>query len=258
MLKKKYLIFITVTVLLLTFFPIKILIDFNLEEKKQIRRLVNELSHKDNAIKANAIESLDKIGASALSVLIRALKEKDDSVKINIIQLLGKFQNNKAINPLFETLKSNNWRVRFFSAKALSQIRDKKSTDHLLQAWQKEKWWQVKREIAIAISKINDKKALSVFLEAYNNSEDIKTKIFSTLVLYKLSDDKCYFDVLKDLIHNQDYQVRFITIWTLGELVGELEDKGSFLLLQEALNDKDPKIQKETQRIINKKGNFKK
>lgn len=238
MFKKRFLFFVAVS-LLFMFIPLGIVINLNLRERRLINRLVNNLSHKNNIIRDRTIDSLERIGKPAIPALIKTLETaRDDQVKINIIQLLSRSQNSTVLDSLCNMLKSNNWRLRFFGAQALGQIKNKNATEALLQLWLIEDRWQVKREVAIALAKIEDKKTVPIFLETYRKTDDNKTKIFSAIVLYKLLREKKYFNIINDFIHSQDYQTRFMTIWTLGEL----EDPVMIPLLREALDDKDAKI----------------
>jgi hypothetical protein len=206
-----------------------------------------------------AIEFFQRNEDLFVPALIEVLRDKNQSdvSKTLAVNFLAERKDKRATLPLLELLQDDNWRLRFFASQALGQIGDKRATESLMQAWlnetqkdihqEKGNPWAVQREIALALAKIGDKRAVPAFLKTYQN-ESKEIQLLSAMVLYKLVEDVAYLNALADAVHSEDYKIRGKVIWTLGDL----GDQKMIPLLQDVLDDTDPKIRDIAQKAIEK------
>lgn len=94
---------------------------------------------------------LDKVGDSAVKVLIESLTDKDPYTRRASAKILGKRGGVQAIEPLIESLKDEDDVVRYLSADSLGEIRDHRAVKPLIKAL-KDKNYRVCRSSVCALS----------------------------------------------------------------------------------------------------------
>jgi len=72
----------------------------------------------------------------AVEPLIQALKDENWSVRVEAANALGTIGDKKAVEPLIQALKDENWSVRAEAANALGMIGDEKAVEPLIQVLQ--------------------------------------------------------------------------------------------------------------------------
>jgi len=93
-----------------------------LEEEKAIGPLIEALKDASRDVRGEAAQALMKMGSKAVEPLIEALEEGDREVRVWIVCILGKLGDKRAIKPLMERLKDEDWTVREFAKDALKMI----------------------------------------------------------------------------------------------------------------------------------------
>lgn len=95
-----------------------------LEKRKDVRKLIRALKHKEFKIRNEAGQALGRMGEEAVELLLPALKDPDASVCGAVAKALGKIGNSRAAYSLLELLEeSANEEVRHDVAYALTELR---------------------------------------------------------------------------------------------------------------------------------------
>ena len=104
-----------------------------LEKKRDVNRLIKAL--KNEQLCRAAIDALARIGdARAVKPLCEALKHDDWEVRKATAETLGLIGDARAVEPLCEALKDDNWEVRSAAAEALGLIGDDRAVEPLCAA----------------------------------------------------------------------------------------------------------------------------
>lgn len=189
--------------------------------------------------------------------LIRLLEKKDidDSTKITAITYLSVTKDTRAVKLLLNLLHSDNEQIKYGTVTTLGHIGDKTATKDLCALWLSETTGNKctdKNEskgsqllIAVALAKIRDKEAVPYLLETYNNGDKI-IKLLSAVALYEILGEDSYFNDIKEFLRDEDFEIRSGTILMLGDI----GNKKTIPLLEEALNDDNPKIRKAAQMYL--------
>jgi len=101
--------------------------------------------------------------------LIKALK--DTHVRHYTAEALIKIKDAKAVEPLIQALKDEDYFVREAAARALGEIKDKRAVEPLLEALGDE-WWNVRLDAAMALGKIGDAKAVEPLIKALKDRNE--------------------------------------------------------------------------------------
>src|SRR5512136_2608782 len=85
--------------------------------------LVQALKHeKDGLIKYNAALALSKIGPAAMDPLLESVDCDDADVRLEAVWALGEIGDERAVEPLVEALKDEDWYVRKQAATSLCSL----------------------------------------------------------------------------------------------------------------------------------------
>ena len=157
-----------------------------MEKNKDVDGLMKALKHKDMDVGRKAVESLGRIGAPALELLIQALKDED--VRSLATEALGRM-GTPAVEPLIQALKDEyhvdsrempakallggfgiykkvqHYIVRSGAAEALGKIGDARAVEPLIQAL-KDRDYDVRGKAAEALGKIGDARAVEPLIQA--------------------------------------------------------------------------------------------
>lgn len=131
--------------------------ELSLMGKPAVEPLIEALKHEESSKRHMAVVTLGKIGdARAVNPLIRALNDSNlqDWVAKALIQIGG-----QAVEPLTETLKDDNPKIREKAVEILGKISDKRATMPLIQCLSDESP-KVRKKVAKALGMIGDAKAI--------------------------------------------------------------------------------------------------
>ncbi|NIM18215.1 MAG: hypothetical protein GTO45_39950 [Candidatus Aminicenantes bacterium] len=151
------------------------------------------------------IEVLGKIGDKrAVEPLINSLKDENARVREGAVEALGKIKDKRAIEPLIHSLKDENANVREVAVEALGKMYDKRAVEPLIHSLKDENTYVRERAVE-ALGKIKDKRAVEPLMTIALEDEikDIREK--ARLVINKI--DWREFARLKLLIEEQAIEV---------------------------------------------------
>ena len=83
------------------------------EDERDIHGLIAALGEKKPLVQKETLESLVKLGESAVEALIQALKDKRWSVRERAAVALGRIRDTRAVDPLVQVLKDEDRRVEW-------------------------------------------------------------------------------------------------------------------------------------------------
>ncbi len=197
----------------------------DLEEKKDIKGLIQALKHKDFLIRKDAARSLAKIGdESAVVPLIDALKYEsweDDytvllAVRESAADALGKIGDKRAVKPLIQSLYEDpDDEVRWIAATSLGKIGDNSAVEPLIKSLSDESWG-VRRNASSALGEIGDKKAFDPLIKALNDN-DWHVRKYAAIALGKLGDERAIKPLVNSL-NDDDSDVRWKSLIALGTI----------------------------------------
>lgn len=81
-------------------------------QKKDIAGLVRALRSSDLDIYTRAAKVLGTLGPEAVDSLVKSLRTKNKAVKLGIIGALSEIRDPRSVEPLIETLRDKNSEVR--------------------------------------------------------------------------------------------------------------------------------------------------
>ena len=97
-----------------------------LEQDRDTKGLIKALEHRDESLRKEAMEALERMGGEAVEPLIRALTDPNDNTRVCAALALGdaakQANDRRAIEPLRGALKDANRWVRLHSAGSLTKI----------------------------------------------------------------------------------------------------------------------------------------
>lgn len=103
-----------------------------LKEKRDIQRLSEALSHKDEGVRTSAADALGEIGDKiAIDALIKTLEDRNEKVRQSAAEALGKTKDNSAIRPLIKALEDSNNEVCEEVARALRHFKTAQTEEAL-------------------------------------------------------------------------------------------------------------------------------
>ena len=107
----------------------------NLKTDRDVEGLIRLLEYEDHSIREQAIVALGEIGDVSCSEPL-SQKMKDDYLDIRIAACAAFVKmGSKAVTPLIEALKDQNWIVREGAVQALEKIRDPRAVQPLIEAF---------------------------------------------------------------------------------------------------------------------------
>jgi HEAT repeat protein len=180
-------------------------------ERMATKRNVNGLlelvmKDKDRGVRYSAIDALGNIRDNkAVDPLIQTLRDKDEKVRKGVAYALGEIGDQRAVKPLIQTLKDIDENVRSITAEALGKIRDKSAVEPLIQTL-KDKDDEVRRAAAWALGEIRDKRAVEPLIQALKD-EDKEVRRTTVDALGK-SRDKGAINPLIDLLNKNNIKLK--------------------------------------------------
>lgn len=196
-----------------------------LEENKDIDGLIKALKNEDFLIRKDAAIALKKIGDErAVEPLIESLKYEeweDDytiliAVRENSAEALGNIGDRRAVEPLIQALSEDtDEEVRWKAASALGKINDKRAVDSLIKALSDENW-AVRRNVIIALGKLGDERSFEPILNSLSD-RDWHVRKYAAVALGKIGDERA-INPLLNALNDEDSDVRWKSIVALGDI----------------------------------------
>jgi HEAT repeat protein len=108
-------------------------------DERAIKPLVNALTDSDSDVRWKSVVALGKIGKPAVGELLKAFETDDWQLRSQIAEVLGKIKDEKAVDPLIDSLYSSRYKhqnkyVRGRIIEALGNIGDERAVDPLINA----------------------------------------------------------------------------------------------------------------------------
>lgn len=200
-----------------------------LEKRKDVRKLLRALKHKDVMIRVEAGQALGRMGKEAVELLLPALKDPDDSVCGTVARALGEIGDNRAVYSLLELLEeSTNDEVRHDVAYALTELRIGHHP-RLVEYFQEElKNTGYGRDVRRQLAGVN-------LLRMYMQAEDIE------VMLYMIADaDYVVLEELLNRLSCMDKAEASLIARALNSQQKVLREKCAFALGAIGLNAIDP------------------
>jgi len=255
-----------------------------LKAEKDVKKLIEALSHKDSDIRRRAAEALGAIkDAEALVPLIAALKDRNKYVREKAAEALRKFDFDKlyyatktsiylitkkwakiieigepAVETLIDALKDRDGSVRYYAAKALGEIKDKRAVAPLTFVLN-DKNINTQYAAAIALHKMGDKRGIEFIIYGLENPKvkkrsakllerigledlDAKTKALVYIAKGEWKEAvKLHFAAVEPLINtlkDDNWHIRA----SAAEALGEIKDERAAESLIDILKDKNWRV----------------
>ena len=175
-------------------------------EPKAVKTLIKCLESQNLEIRSASYMSLDRLNKYTLEYLLKTIKSNNKQVKISSIRLLGNIKKKESLSSLIEQLNDENWDIRFNSLESLGRLGYRK---------------------AIV--------PITVCLD--DNSVNVRRKAAGVLGNFKAND--LIIKSLTNSLKDDNSGVRAKS----AESLGKLGDKRAVKDLEEAVKDKDLKVQ---------------
>jgi HEAT repeat protein len=149
-------------------------------DESTIEKLINSLNNENIDIRKNAASALIKIGVPALEMLINALEDENWRVRWYSAEILGEIKDDRAVKPLIKALNDENNGVRSNSIIALIEIGEP-AVEMLINALEDVNW-RVRLHSAEILGEINDDRAVKPLTETLNDdNNDVRRAADSAL-----------------------------------------------------------------------------
>ncbi|MCC4771564.1 DUF4062 domain-containing protein [Methanosarcina sp. DH2] len=187
-------------------------------KEKLCSLLADKLDSAYELEKINSIESLERIGITGISAIIRALKDKDVFVRRTAAESLGNIKSEKAVKPLINLLKDEDGSVRFDAAESLGNIKSEKAVQPLINALKDENE-NVQWSAANALGNIKSEKAVQPLINLLKD-EDWSVRWNAAEALGNIKSGEAVQPLI-NLLNDEDERVRDNAIRTLGNMKSE-------------------------------------
>ena len=191
-----------------------------------IRPLIKNLKNKNPAIRDRIVWTLGCIGdKEAIEAVYSVLNDID--VRRRAIFILGKMQFKKALNPLIQALKDDDYNIQLEAVIALGEMGDKKAVKPLLNSYFCAGYF-IKPYALKSLIQIGD---MTEFIEGLQD-KDFKTRKDSAYILGIVKDKNAVMPLINSL-HDSHRFVR----GTAALALSEIGDKKAIPSLIKSLND---------------------
>ena len=138
---------------------------------RRIQDLIRAFQHKDPETRVEASRQLLEIGAVALDSLLEALQTHDNArVRQGVVQTLGRMNDNRAVQPLINTLTDSDPGVWSQATAALATLGE--VSEKALRPALNSKEQRIRQGAALALWRIKrEEKAFSILLQALQDAE---------------------------------------------------------------------------------------
>lgn len=195
-----------------------------------------------------------------MSALVNALNDQDQYVKEGAAIALGKLKDRKAVEPLFQLLRSDSesmrrtaetalgtlgecateplltmlhdpdWDVRWRATHILGEIKDLRAVEALIEVLKDENKYVIEGAIT-ALGEIKDKRAVEPLTEALKDGNKY-VREEATNALGEIKDERA-IHALVDILADKDWGVR----WGAANALGEIRHKSAIEPLIHAFSD---------------------
>lgn len=178
-----------------------------LKEKRDVKGLINALSHKDWGVRNGAAEALRKIGKPAVEPLIQLLKDESAGVlQEKAAGILGEIGDTRAVEPLILVLENdlNLCILRQAAAESLGKIRDQRAVESLIKVLD-EVYWSIPRDydtcksVLRALGEIRDKRAAKRLITIFDRRLPEDTRMGFVSALRKINDQRAVTSYIKQI-----------------------------------------------------------
>lgn len=144
-------------------------------QTQEIHRLIEQLKHGNAMARLAAREALETRGDAALGALITLLHEGESRDRVNAATILGQIGDHRVVEPLLQTLDSDNFLVRQNAVQALGEIGDRRALPALVRALKDESAY-VRTWAAKSLANFRDPQTIEPLLLALLEEESGSTR----------------------------------------------------------------------------------
>jgi HEAT repeat protein len=202
--------------------------------KSAERNLVNKLASRTNKQKIAILDLLtnfDRIKKQ--DEVITCLSDTDPVVRQKSARLIGHIGIKKGVDPLLESLKDDDWRVRLQSAYSLGLIGQKsRVVDALIYALTDENS-HVQAAAVTALGDLGSKDSIEPLMNLLDTSDELLLQ--ATIISLGKCSAKKSIEKLIELYESGDKYTQHAIVQALGNLGG----KESYTVLEDALQNED-------------------
>lgn len=190
------------------------------QPNNDIPTLLQLLQEGDTVQRQQAAIALSRLkDEQVIAPLLKAIADPDSTVRANAAAGLGNNEAASAVEALIALLQTDREDiVRERAATALAQIGDERAIDPLIDSLDEGGTW-VRNRIAYVLGASKDPRAVEPLLELLND-EDPSTQGVAAWALGAIGDERA-FDPLIDLLGDETPSVRGNAAWALGEFGDE-------------------------------------
>ena len=187
-------------------------------KKKLCALLANKMDSTFLQNKINAIENLEMIGKTGISLIIESLGDEDEDVRWAAAKALGNIKSETAVQSLIKALGDEDEDVRWATAKALGNIKSETAVQSLIKALGDED--QFVRWVAVkALGNIKSETAVQSLIKTLGDEdEDVRRAVAKALGNIK---SETAVQPLIEALGDEDQSVRRVVAEALGNIKSE-------------------------------------
>jgi len=194
--------------------------------KPSVEGLVQDLGDLENSRRAR--QELVQIGRPAVPALIQALG--NEKTRFNAVVALGEIGDRRAVGPLIEMLKDENYLVRSVAAKALGEIGDERAIPPLIEGLRADE--DLRMAAAKALGEIPDERAVGPLVQLLNDKSHLVRRA-ATKSLGLIGDKKATGALKRVFKADKDLEVRIWAAFSLTRIAGDIS---TFTFLTDAVS----------------------
>jgi|WetSurSiteA1Bulk_404760.scaffolds.fasta_scaffold01384_8 HEAT repeat protein len=204
--------------------------------------LIGKIADPDERIRDKTVEALKKIGRPAAEPLIQSLKSDDIRVRINCVMLLREIGDKRAVEPLIEMLQFHSddvavdsIRLRLESATALGRIRDPLAGPALINAL-RDTSPQVRERAALALQELGP--AVADQLIKVLMDENLNVRVNAARILGEIKDAGSVEPLIQALLVDMDEDKSWLFRVEAAKALGKIKDPRAIESLNMLLSDR--------------------
>ncbi len=186
-----------------------------LKDPRAVGPLVSTLRDRDRSVREAAIGSLTLIGEPSVVAVGACLTDPELSVQEAASTVLASIADGRVLDALVRALRSSDWIVRMYAAKAVGRIKDPRSIQSLIHLFQ-DKVKAVREETSTVLAAIGEA-AIPALLETLTH-QDWLVRLHAVESLGKTKSQKAVEPLLSALFNDGDSAVREDAIRALGDI----------------------------------------
>lgn len=186
-----------------------------LKDPRAVGPLTSSLRDRDRSVREAAIGALTSIGEPSVVALGACLTDPELSVQEAASTVLASIADARVLDPLARALRSSDWIVRMYAARAMGRIKDPGSIQSLLPLLQ-DHVKAVREEASSALAAIGEA-AIPALLHTLTH-QDWLVRLHAVESLGKTKSPKAVEPLLSALFNDGDSAVREDAIRALGDI----------------------------------------